>query len=142
MNAITDASSIEMHYILLDSLQMMGWTAKPIILWTLLLLVLGIFALVKRFPPSKCWAFMIGAFVPACYGIAGSVTGAMSAFSTLKVGGPSNPAMFHGALHEISLAVTAGFFCSAILMTLAILVWLRSKDKIEPQPHDRRMGLA
>ncbi len=134
MNAITEAGSMELHYSLLDSLQMMGWSAKPIFLWTLLLLVIGIVGLVKRFPPSKCWAFVVGALVPACYGVAGTTTGALSAFATLRVSGSSDPAKFHGALHEISLAVTAGFFCSAVLMTLAIFVWLRSQSKIERQP--------
>ncbi|WP_395743832.1 hypothetical protein [Prosthecobacter sp.] len=131
MNAITEADSMEMHYSLLDVVKMMGWSAWPVFLWTLLLLVLGAIALVKRFPPGKCWAFVIGAFVPACYGVAGTVTGAMSAFATLRSGGLSDPAKFHGALHEISLAATAGFFCSAVLMTLAIFVWLRSQSRIE-----------
>lgn len=121
-----------MHYTVMDTLEMAGWAGQPLALVTLALSVLGVICMIKRLSLSGRWGFTIAACLPFLIGVSGTVTGMMSAFATLKTRGLADGSRFFAAMAEVALPFSIGLFCSALVMTLAFLVWLRGPRPGEP----------
>jgi hypothetical protein len=129
MNA--EAADNVMHYTLLDTLQMAGWSGRPLAVATLGLIVLGVVLLVKRPSPSSRWGYTMASALPLLIGLTGTVTGMMSAFSTLGSRALADGIRFFAAMGEVTLPLSIGLFGSAIAMTFAFFVWIRGVKPVK-----------
>ena len=102
-----------------------GWSARTIVGFFALLVVLGLFALIRGVPVSSRWACSIACLFPAVIGMLGTTTSTMRAFSIIGPAGMRNPAMLFSVIMEVGAALMLGLAATAILLALATLVWLR-----------------
>jgi hypothetical protein len=125
MNSEDDAV-ISAHYSLVDYIEMAGWSARPLVMVTLGLIILGLKLFISKPAPSVRWAYTIAASLPLFIGISGTLTSFIAAFSALGAKGSADNSRFHGAMGEIVLPLVIGLFGAAMVMTLAFFLWMRN----------------
>ena len=123
-----EAVEMGMHYSLIDYVEMAGWSARPLVTVFLGLIIVGIKLFVKKPDPGVRWGYTIVASLPFFIGMTGTVTGLITAFSTLGSKPSSDLSRFFGVMGEVILPLGMGLFGSAIAMTLAFLVWMRGME--------------
>jgi hypothetical protein len=109
-----------------------GWCGEAILAYAAVLLALGLIALIRGVPVSSRWAFTIAGCLPAVIGLLGAVSMWMLAFSTLGTYGMRDSAKLVAAVGEVCAPLLLGLSASAVLMTLAVLVWMRGGRETLP----------
>lgn len=116
-----------------ELLQQSGSYGIMAILLSAALAIVGVVLLIARPRSHARAAYAVAAIAPSLVGLAGSVASSIAAFRAIGI----EPSMFHvyAAIAEVSQALILGLFGSAVLMSLATLVWLMpGRVKTAPPP--------